>query len=227
MKDMRAIAPGLRALATGAFRDDPAWRHAARRGVAAVVLRRIGRCSAREPDNFLPRAAPQPRARELWNGNDQRRPKSRPPRRPRRRRRTARFSTCPMRRLRSSSRPPRRAASSRSTQLNAVLPSEEVSPDQIEDTMSMLSDMGITVVESEEPEEAPPRRTARTPRRRSRPAARSPRRACLPSPRRAPSRPSAPTIPCACTCATWARWSCSRARARSPSPSASRPAARP
>jgi len=40
--------------------------------------------------------------------------------------------------------------------LNAVLPSEEVSPDQIEDTMSMLSDMGITVVESEEPDEAPP-----------------------------------------------------------------------
>ena len=37
--------------------------------------------------------------------------------------------------------------------LNAVLPSEEVSPDQIEDTMSMLSDMGITVVESEDPEE--------------------------------------------------------------------------
>ena len=39
--------------------------------------------------------------------------------------------------------------------LNAVLPSEEVSPDQIEDTMAMLSDMGITVVESEDPEEAP------------------------------------------------------------------------
>src|SRR5215470_1010978 len=38
--------------------------------------------------------------------------------------------------------------------LNAVLPSEEVSPDQIEDTMSMLSDMGITVVESEDQEEA-------------------------------------------------------------------------
>src|SRR5215470_6240739 len=38
--------------------------------------------------------------------------------------------------------------------LNAVLPSEEVSPDQIEDTMSMLSDMGITVVESEDPEDA-------------------------------------------------------------------------
>ena len=48
--------------------------------------------------------------------------------------------------------------------LNAVLPSEEVSPDQIEDTMSMLSDMGITVVESEEPDEAP--RPGRRGRRR-------------------------------------------------------------
>jgi RNA polymerase primary sigma factor len=38
-------------------------------------------------------------------------------------------------------------------QLNSVLPSQEVSPDQIEDTMSMLSDMGITVVESEEPDD--------------------------------------------------------------------------
>src|SRR5262249_18269974 len=34
-----------------------------------------------------------------------------------------------------------------------VLPSEEVSSEQIEDTMSMLSDMGITVVESEDHEE--------------------------------------------------------------------------
>ena len=31
-------------------------------------------------------------------------------------------------------------------ELNAVLPSEEVSSEQIEDTMSMLSDMGITLV---------------------------------------------------------------------------------
>src|SRR5215510_6752285 len=38
-------------------------------------------------------------------------------------------------------------------ELNAVLPSEEVSSEQIEDTMSMLSDMGITVVESEDQEE--------------------------------------------------------------------------
>ena len=34
-----------------------------------------------------------------------------------------------------------------------MLPSEEVSPDQIEDTMLMLSDMGISVVESEDHEE--------------------------------------------------------------------------
>ena len=40
-------------------------------------------------------------------------------------------------------------------ELNAVLPSEEVSSEQIEDVMSMLSDMGITVVESEEQDETP------------------------------------------------------------------------
>ena len=39
-------------------------------------------------------------------------------------------------------------------QLNAVLPSEEVLPDQIEDIMAMLSDMGINVVESDEGEES-------------------------------------------------------------------------
>jgi RNA polymerase primary sigma factor len=38
-------------------------------------------------------------------------------------------------------------------ELNSVLPSDEVSPDQIEDTMAMLSDMGINVVETEEGED--------------------------------------------------------------------------
>ena len=38
--------------------------------------------------------------------------------------------------------------------LNSVLPSEEVTSEQIEDTMAMLSDMGINVVESEDQEEA-------------------------------------------------------------------------
>jgi RNA polymerase sigma factor, sigma-70 family len=39
-------------------------------------------------------------------------------------------------------------------ELNEVLPSEEVTSEQIEDTMAMLSDMGINVVESEDAEEA-------------------------------------------------------------------------
>ena len=38
-------------------------------------------------------------------------------------------------------------------ELNAVLPSEEVSSEQIEDTMSMLSDMGINVIDTDEAEE--------------------------------------------------------------------------
>ena len=39
-------------------------------------------------------------------------------------------------------------------ELNSVLPSAEVTSEQIEDTMSMLSDMGINVVEQEEVDEA-------------------------------------------------------------------------
>jgi RNA polymerase primary sigma factor len=39
-------------------------------------------------------------------------------------------------------------------ELNEMLPSAEVSSEQIEDTMSMLSDMGINVVDSDETEEA-------------------------------------------------------------------------
>ena len=39
-------------------------------------------------------------------------------------------------------------------ELNSVLPSEEVTSEQIEDTMAMLSDMGINVVEDEEAEDA-------------------------------------------------------------------------
>ena len=37
-------------------------------------------------------------------------------------------------------------------QLNGVLPSEEVTSEQIEDVLAMLNDMGINVVESEEAE---------------------------------------------------------------------------
>ena len=41
-------------------------------------------------------------------------------------------------------------------ELNAAMPPDEVSSEQIEDTMSMLSEMGINLVESEEGEEAQP-----------------------------------------------------------------------
>ena len=39
-------------------------------------------------------------------------------------------------------------------ELNSVLPPDQMSSEQIEDTMSLLSEMGITVIESEEQEEA-------------------------------------------------------------------------
>ena len=39
-------------------------------------------------------------------------------------------------------------------ELNAVLPSEEVSSDQIEDVYAMLSEMGITVTEADDPDDA-------------------------------------------------------------------------
>ena len=39
--------------------------------------------------------------------------------------------------------------------LNSALPPEKVSSEQIEDTMAMLSEMGINVVENEETEDAP------------------------------------------------------------------------
>ena len=50
-------------------------------------------------------------------------------------------------------------------ELNEVLPSEEVSSEQIEDTMSMLSDMGINVIDTDEAEEgAASEEGAETPR---------------------------------------------------------------
>src|SRR3546814_16283339 len=39
-------------------------------------------------------------------------------------------------------------------ELNAVLPPDQMSSEQIEDIMSLLSEMGITVIEGEEPAEA-------------------------------------------------------------------------
>ena len=113
-------------------------------------------------------------------------------------------------------------------ELNSVLPSEEVTSEQIEDTMAMLSDMGINVVESDERDEGEPEAAEEEPEEESEgrelmPAGRHRGRQEGEGPR---SRPTAPTIRSACISARWARSSFCRARARSPSPSASRPAAR-
>src|SRR5215472_3514359 len=61
---------GLRANAQGAFRTKPAWRPAAARDLFACRVVRGGKRRSRILWIFPPRAAPQPRARELWNGND-------------------------------------------------------------------------------------------------------------------------------------------------------------
>ena len=86
-------------------------------------------------------------------------------------------------------------------ELNKVLPSDKVSSEQIEDTMSMLNEMGINVIESEEQEEGADERSSR---RRPKAARKS-----SPRPARPPSSMTAPTIRCACICARWARSSCS------------------
>ncbi len=115
-------------------------------------------------------------------------------------------------------------------QLNAVMPSEEVNSEQIEDTLAMLSEMGINVIENEDADsdEEGEKATDETDDDDDDDTGRalsSPRASRLP-PSRRKSRPSAPTIRSACICARWARSSCCRARAKSPSPSASRPAAK-
>ena len=94
-------------------------------------------------------------------------------------------------------------------ELNAVLPSEEISSDQIEDMNAMLSEMGINVVDSEDAEEA--EKESSEARRRGRGRGRRSRRGGALDRGRdphVPSPPSAPTIRCACICARWARSSC-------------------
>src|SRR5210317_635608 len=45
-------------------------------------------------------------------------------------------------------------------QLNAVLPPEQVSSEQIEDVMSMLSEMGVNIIEDDEVEDEEQKSTA-------------------------------------------------------------------
>lgn len=103
-------------------------------------------------------------------------------------------------------------------QLNAVLPPEQVSSDQIEDVMSMLSEMGIQVTEEENPKRPTIQKAA----------------PLLPLSRalvilslvvRMLKSWTAPMTLFACTCAKWALLSCCRVKAKLRLPSASRLAA--
>ncbi len=97
-------------------------------------------------------------------------------------------------------------------QLNAVLPPEQVSSDQIEDVMSMLSEMGIQVTEEEESEEVDDDGKGRDVATTG-----GPREIALAG---ADNEKLDRT-----DCARWAALNCCRARVKSPLPSGSRPAA--
>ena len=102
-------------------------------------------------------------------------------------------------------------------EVNDALPSDIVSLDQLDDIMMMFGAMDIEVVDSAKagrlPSEVRARRAAASDDdddgRRSRSTSR-------------PARSAAPRIPSASTCARWAAWPSSPARARSRWPSASR-----
>jgi RNA polymerase primary sigma factor len=111
-------------------------------------------------------------------------------------------------------------------QINSVLPSEEVNSEQIEDVLAMFSEMGVNVVETEEPSEE-----GEEQREEGDEEAEAEGGELVEVQQKVPAKseakePTERTDDPACTCVKWARWSCFRARARSPLPSASRPAAR-
>ncbi len=109
-------------------------------------------------------------------------------------------------------------------QINALLSSEDVKSEQIEEVLATFSATGISVVETKETEFEEEVATGEEPEEEAEGENRNgPFR---PSPR--PGNPlSAPTTPCACTSAKWVRRNCFRAKVRSLSLSALRPAARP
>ena len=105
-------------------------------------------------------------------------------------------------------------------ELNQVLPSDEVSSEKIEDTMAMLSEMGINVVEAEDVEEVAVSKKAKKPARALLLPPR--RKQLLPKLARELALASARMTLSACICVKWGRLSCCHARAKSPSPNVSR-----
>lgn len=91
-------------------------------------------------------------------------------------------------------------------ELNKVLPSEEVSSEQIEDLMAQLSEMGITVVEHEEEEddeEGEKPAAAATASSSKALATKEEKKAALSRPTPAPP-PTAQMILYGCICVRWA-----------------------
>lgn len=93
-------------------------------------------------------------------------------------------------------------------ELNKALPPEEVSSEQIEDTMSILSEAGVNVVESEDAEEASGDAKEKKPK-----------------PQAVTSIVilAGRTIRSACICGKWAVSNCCPAKVKSPSPSGLKP----
>ena len=103
-------------------------------------------------------------------------------------------------------------------QFNQVLPPDQVSSEQIEDVMSMLSEMGINIIEDEDAEEDDQKGSTavvQTSSAREVTPYRPPR----------PKSWTARTTRCACICAKWARSNCCRVKAKSRSRNGSRPVA--
>lgn len=86
-------------------------------------------------------------------------------------------------------------------ELNQVMPSEQVTSEQIEDVMSMLSEMGINVIRSDEADDEDRPEPAEVESESS--GSRE-----LTMTTVGARRSTAPTIRCACTCARWARSNC-------------------
>src|SRR5580765_7321761 len=87
-------------------------------------------------------------------------------------------------------------------QINEVMPSGEVSSDQIEDIYAMLNEMGINVVETEEADGEEKAAEEDDDDDDTGTEVVEAKTKSLATPRRK-SRLNVPTIPCACICARW------------------------
>jgi RNA polymerase primary sigma factor len=114
-------------------------------------------------------------------------------------------------------------------EINSVLPSKEANSEQIKNIPSIFGEMGVNVVETNEAEPEEEVATREEPEEEAEGENELVEVQQRPVPAKfGATKPAQRTDdPCACISAKWVRWSSFRVRARSPSPSASRPAARP